>query len=115
MSSTLKTGRFAASSDMGWTFDRRGRIGRNDLADHQKIKEHLDGGQVLLDRLRRTGMLFDLSRETHRRDEPHVIDVLLRRRQTLRAASCVRLTRVQVPDPGPQKPRGISLRHFRQR
>jgi hypothetical protein len=80
LSSTLKTGRFAASSDMGWTFDRRGRIGRNDLADHQKIKEHLDGGQVLLDRLRRTGMLFDLSRETHRRDEPNVIDVLLRRR-----------------------------------
>jgi hypothetical protein len=31
------------------------------LADHQVIKEHLDGGQVLLDRLRRTGMLLFLA------------------------------------------------------
>jgi hypothetical protein len=45
---------------MGWTFDRRGRIGRNDLADHQMIKEHFDGGQALLNRLRRTGMFVSI-------------------------------------------------------
>ena len=44
---------------MGRTFDRRRRIRRNDLADYQVIKEHFDGGQVLLNRLRRTRVLFD--------------------------------------------------------
>jgi hypothetical protein len=34
----------------------------NTLA-HQAIKEPLDGGQVLLDRLRRTGMFFDVGRD----------------------------------------------------
>ena len=55
--------RFAALYDMGRTFDRRGRIGRNDLAHHQVIKEHFDGGQVLFDRLRRTRVLFDVGRD----------------------------------------------------
>jgi hypothetical protein len=44
--------RFAAFDDMGRTLDRRGRVRWNNLADHQVIKEHLNSGQVLLDRLR---------------------------------------------------------------
>jgi hypothetical protein len=34
---------------------RRGRVHWNNLADDQVIKEHLDGGQMLLDRLRQPG------------------------------------------------------------
>ena len=71
---------------MGWTLDRRGRIGRNDLADDEVIKEHLDGGEVLLDRLRRAGMMFDVGRDVHGRDEPNVVKVLLRPHQKLSAA-----------------------------
>src|ERR1700730_7813274 len=88
---------------MGRTLDRRGRISGNDLADHQVIKKHFDGGQVLLDRLWRTGMLFDVGRDVHRRDEPNVIKVLLGPRQKLSAGSCVSLPCVQVPDPGREK------------
>ena len=95
--------RFAAFDDMGWTLDRRGRIGRNDLAHHQVIKEHLDSGQVLLDRLRRARVLFDIGRDVHRRDEPNVVKVLLGPRQKLSAGSGVSLTGVQVPDPGREK------------
>ncbi len=61
--------RLAAFNDMGRTLDRRGRIHWNNLADHQVIKEHLDGSQVLLDRLRRAWVLFDAGRDVHRRDE----------------------------------------------
>ena len=88
---------------MGRALDRRGRIGRNDLADHQVIKEHLDGGQVLLDRLRRAWVLFDIGRDVHRRDQPNVVNVLLGPRQKLSAGPCVSLARVQVPDPGREK------------
>jgi hypothetical protein len=36
----------------------------NDLADYEVIKEHFNGRQVLLDRLRRILMLFNPGRET---------------------------------------------------
>jgi hypothetical protein len=88
---------------MSRTFDRRGRIDRNNLVNHQVIKEHLDGGQVLLDRLRRTRMLFDIGRDVHRRDEPNVVKVLLGPRQKLSAGPCVSFARVQVPDPSREK------------
>ena len=35
---------------MGRAFHRRRRVSRNNLADHQVIKEHFDSRQVLLDR-----------------------------------------------------------------
>ena len=88
---------------MGRAFDRRGRIYWNDLADHQVIKEHFDGGQVLLDRLRRTRVLFDIGRDMHRRDEPNVVKVLLGPRQKLSTGPCVSFAGVQVPDPGREK------------
>jgi hypothetical protein len=46
------------------------------MPDHQIIKEHFDRGQMLLDRLRRTGMLFDIGRHVHRGDQPQIVDVL---------------------------------------
>jgi hypothetical protein len=74
---------------MGRTLDRRGRIGRNDLAYHQVIKEHLDGGQVLLDRLRRIGMFFDIGRYVHGSNQPNVVSVLFGQRQKLSTGPCV--------------------------
>jgi hypothetical protein len=88
---------------MGRTLDRRGRVHWNDLAHHQVIKEHLDGGQVLLDRLWRAWVLFDIGRDVHRRDEPNVVKVLLGPRQKLSAGPCVSFAGVQVPDPGREK------------
>ena len=35
---------------MGRAFDQRRRVSRNNLADHQVIKEHFNSRQVLLDR-----------------------------------------------------------------
>ena len=49
------------------------------------VQPHLDGGQVLLDRLRRAWMLFDVGRDVHRRDESNVVKVLLGPRQKLSA------------------------------
>ena len=51
---------------------------------------------MLLDRLRRTGMFFDIGCDVHRRDQPDVIDVILRPRQKLRASTCVSFAGVQV-------------------
>jgi hypothetical protein len=60
-------------------------------------------GQVLLDRLWRAWMRFDVGRDVHGSDEPIVVKVLLRPRQKLSAGSCVSLTCVQVADPGREK------------
>jgi hypothetical protein len=38
----------AALDDVGRTLDRRRGVGWHELADHHIVKEHLDGGQVLL-------------------------------------------------------------------
>ena len=76
---------------------------RNDLADHQVIKEHFDGGQVLLNRRGRARMLFDISRDVHRRDQPKVINVILAPGKKLSTGPSVRFARVQVPDPGREK------------
>ena len=46
------------------------------LADHQVIEQHLYGGQVLLDRLRRTWVLLDIGRDEHRCNQPDVINVI---------------------------------------
>ena len=102
-SSTLKTGVLPRLTTWVGPFDRRCRVHWNDLADHQVIKEHLNGGQVLLDRLRRAWVLLDIGRDVHRRDEPNVVKVLLRPRQKLSASPCVSLPGVQVPDPGREK------------
>jgi hypothetical protein len=88
---------------MGRTFDRRRRVHWNDLAHHQVIKEHLNSGQVLLDRLRRAWVLFDIGRDVHRRDQPNVVKMLLGPRQKLSAGPCVSFAGVQVPDPGCEK------------
>ena len=85
---------------MGRTLDRRDGVHWNNLADDQVIKEHLDGGQVLLDRLRRAGMFFDIGRDVHRRDQPNVVKVLLGPGQKLSTGSCVSLPGIKVPDPG---------------
>src|SRR5260370_38337965 len=88
---------------MGRTFDRRGRVYWNDLADHQVIKEHLDAGQVLLDRLRRTWMTFDIGSDVHGSNGPDVIDAILRPRQKLSTGSSVSLPVVPVRNPGREK------------
>lgn len=54
---------------------KKGRI-RFPLADHQIIKEHLDGSQVLLDRLRRAGMFLHIGRNKHGSNRPDVINVI---------------------------------------
>jgi hypothetical protein len=72
-------------------------------AHHQIIKEHLNRCQVLLDRLRRTGMFFDIGCDVHRRNGPDVIDVVLGPRQKLGTGPCVSLPGVQVPNPGREK------------
>jgi hypothetical protein len=74
---------------MSGALDRRDRIGTNDLTDDQVIKEHFDGGQMLFDRLRRACVLFDVSRDVHRCDQPNVIDVILGPVQKLSARPCV--------------------------
>jgi hypothetical protein len=102
-SSTLKTGVLPRLTTWVRTLDRRSRIGRNDLAHHQVIEEHLNGGQVLLDRLRRPWVLFDIGRDVHGSNGLDVIDVILRPRQKLSAGPCVSLAGVQVPDPGREK------------
>ena len=84
---------------MGRTFDRCGRVYWNDLADHQVIKEHLDGGQVLLDRLRRSWVLFDIGRNVHGSNRPDVIDVTLGPRQKLSASPCVSFAGIKVSNP----------------
>jgi hypothetical protein len=58
---------------------------------------------VLLDRLWRTGILLDIGRDVHRRDQPNVVKVLFGPRKKLRTGQCVSLARVQVPDPGREK------------
>jgi hypothetical protein len=88
---------------MGRTLDRCGWVHRNDLAHHQVIKEHFDGGQVLLDRLRRAWVLFDIGRDVHGSDEPNVVKVLLGPRQKLSTGTCVSFAGVQIPDPGRKK------------
>jgi len=102
-SSTLKIGVLPRFDDMGRTFDRRCRVSRNDLADYQVIKEHLYGGQMLLDRLRRTRVLFDVGRDVHRRDEPEIVNVLFTPGQKLAAGASVSFAGIQVPDPGREK------------
>ena len=88
---------------MGRTFDWRCRIYRNDLADHQVIKEHLDAGQVLLDRLRRAWMMFDVGRDVHGSNGLDVSDVILGPRQKLSTSPSVSLPCVPIPDPGREK------------
>jgi hypothetical protein len=79
---------------MSGALDRRDRSGTNDLTDDQVIKEHFDGGQMLFDRLRRACVLFDVSRDVHRCDQPNVIDVILGPVQKLSARPCVCKLRV---------------------
>src|SRR5207249_4186205 len=38
-----------------------GRIDINDVTDHQPIEKHFNGGEMLFDRRRRSGMSFDVS------------------------------------------------------
>lgn len=45
--------------------DGRGRIEPHDLANDEPIEEHPDSGKVLLHRLRRSGVLLDVSRNMH--------------------------------------------------
>ena len=59
---------------MGWTFDRRRRVSRNDLGDHQVIEKHFDSCEVLLDRLWRARVLFDIDRDVHWGDQPYPSD-----------------------------------------
>jgi len=67
------------------------------------LVEHLDGGQVLLDRLRRAWVLFDVGRDVHGSNRPDVTDVIFGPRQKLSTGPCVSLPCVQVPDPGREK------------
>ena len=48
-------------------------------------------------------MFFDIGRDVHGSNRPHVIDVILRPRQKLSKSSGVSLPGVQVPDPGREK------------
>jgi len=102
--STLKTGVLPRLTTwVGPLTGAAGLVSRNDLADHQVVKEHFDGCQVLLGRLRRTRVLFDIGRNVHRRDEPKIVNMILAPGQKLAAGASVRFASVQVPDPGREK------------
>src|SRR5262249_9605493 len=75
-SSTPQDRSLTTLDDVRRAFDRRRRLSWHDLADHQIIKEHLDGGQVLLDRLRRAGLFLYKGRNKHGSNRPDVIDVI---------------------------------------
>jgi hypothetical protein len=73
------------------------------LADQEIVKEHFDGSQVLLDRLGRTGMLFNIGGHVHRGDQPQIVHVLFALGQKLTARAGVGFARIGVPDPGCEK------------
>ena len=60
--------RFPFLDDVFGASDRGGRIEGQELAGHQPVEKHLDGGQVLLPGGVGAGMAFDIGGDGHRLD-----------------------------------------------